>query len=595
MSDDETGPAPTEVQHAPAAENHATEKPLRLAQVTVENFRNVRQPQSADLVADLTVLVGANGSGKTTMLEALRCLLDPGSIGGHESTVIKGRFVADNGCQEWVRARFDGAKWQRESLTYIDPDLGKPLEKATIADLKPFLGTNSNGPKGRLVADAYDRIATKPVAALSESWTLLTQELAGRLPRLIWFDAESATDPHAEIEKLAQREFQLLAQQEQYAGLTHQLGELFKQDIAPTMEKISDTVQRRCGEVVSQVQAAGSIDFAKIKPTVDVRATTSDGELSATELSLGQRRRMGLAIHEALTQVLRTDAEPGWDLIIYDEPDTHLDFVAQRKLADVLREQAGMRTTQVVAATHAPRLIDQVPPHALVHLRSEAGHALAENLAGLVDCDDETARNLLHELDHSLGNSALLAERCIVITEGPSDTAALQELYRRRYSLTPRNDGVVIVEGNGGDGAIGFARHIIQRWRRNVLLVLDQDQDTQRAFQALHAEHSDRFDSYTIGERELEDSFSNECWATALTDAFTLGGPWSADEIADLRATARKKKQGFSKAMAKALRDRTIQASKIDVARAIAQQVPIDELAEELHELLDGIQGHDRD
>ena len=47
---------------------------MRLKQVTVQRFRNVVEPQTIDVEDDVTVLVGKNESGKTTILEALHHL-----------------------------------------------------------------------------------------------------------------------------------------------------------------------------------------------------------------------------------------------------------------------------------------------------------------------------------------------------------------------------------------------------------------------------------------------------------------------------------------------------------------------------------------
>ena len=44
---------------------------MRLAKVTVEGFRGLPAAQDFDLDADAVVVVGANGSGKTSLLDAV--------------------------------------------------------------------------------------------------------------------------------------------------------------------------------------------------------------------------------------------------------------------------------------------------------------------------------------------------------------------------------------------------------------------------------------------------------------------------------------------------------------------------------------------
>ncbi|MGH3503292.1 MAG: ATP-dependent nuclease [Nocardioidaceae bacterium] len=576
---------------ADTAPSDAAAGALRLFQLTVGNFRTIGQPQTAKLIADLTVLVGANGTGKTTVLDAISCLLEGNSVdGGNEASVIEGCFLDESQQQVRVRARFDGGKWQREVATLVHPGLGKAPEKATAADLKTFLGTT--GLKEELVSKAREYIATLPASELEEAWSPLGPEVVPRLPRLVRFDAETAVDPHAEIETLTQREFQRLVHREEYANLADRLGKLFQHDIADTMNSVNETVTRHCGEMVNDVTASASIEFSKIKPTVDVRTNAQGNDLSAAHLSLGQRRRMGLAVNEALTQVLRASDADGWDLVVYDEPDTHLDFFAQRRLADVLREQAGVAMTQVVVATHAPRLIDQARPQALVHLRLEDGNSVVENLADVMNVagdGDDPETDLLIRLDQSLGNSALLAERCIVIVEGSSDTAVLRELYRLRYGVSPRNDGVVIIDHDGCARAMQLARIVIERWRRMVILALDSDQERDPTLRALREQCATHVDVHLLGERELEDCFSDESWATALTAYAEHGDPWSTDDIADLRRTAREENKGLSKVIKKACTERSLRASKPDLARAVALHSSPEDQDQALVELLTSI------
>lgn len=47
---------------------------MRLVSITVQRFQNFVDPQTVDIENDVTVLVGKNESGKTTLLKALHRL-----------------------------------------------------------------------------------------------------------------------------------------------------------------------------------------------------------------------------------------------------------------------------------------------------------------------------------------------------------------------------------------------------------------------------------------------------------------------------------------------------------------------------------------
>ena len=82
--------APTRLDAPTLSSGHAAEK-TRLESISIENFRAYRKPQKFDLSADVTVLYGPNGFGKTSFFDAVDFAVT-GEIGRLRPRVGRGQF-----------------------------------------------------------------------------------------------------------------------------------------------------------------------------------------------------------------------------------------------------------------------------------------------------------------------------------------------------------------------------------------------------------------------------------------------------------------------------------------------------------------------
>jgi DNA repair protein SbcC/Rad50 len=75
----------TSVANAPVAKSDANTESVQLESITIKNFRAYRKPQTFDLGADVTILYGPNGFGKTSFFDAVDFAVT-GGIGRIESS-----------------------------------------------------------------------------------------------------------------------------------------------------------------------------------------------------------------------------------------------------------------------------------------------------------------------------------------------------------------------------------------------------------------------------------------------------------------------------------------------------------------------------
>lgn len=112
---------------------------MRLASVTIQSFRNFVAPQTVDVEPDVTVLVGKNESGKTTILKALH-RLNPANLDDAEFDLTT----------EYPRWRLAPDRRKNEDLAHIAPVSATfALEEGDCAALAEFLPADP--PAGSLV------------------------------------------------------------------------------------------------------------------------------------------------------------------------------------------------------------------------------------------------------------------------------------------------------------------------------------------------------------------------------------------------------------------------------------------------------------
>jgi predicted ATP-dependent endonuclease of OLD family len=118
---------------------------------------------------------------------------------------------------------------------------------------------------------------------------------------------------------------------------------------------------------------------------------------------------------------------PVQTIVVYDEPDTHLDYHHQRKVMKLIREQSALEHVNVLVATHSMNLIDGVDISDVVHLKLVEERTVLERLQ---DNEHNIIDGYLGTLSASLGlrNSVLLHERCFLAVEGETEQQAFPVL-----------------------------------------------------------------------------------------------------------------------------------------------------------------------
>jgi hypothetical protein len=307
----------------------------------------------------------------------------------------------------------------------------------------------------------------------------------------------------------------------------------------------------------------------------------------------GTKRRMFIATLDWDRDVTLEQAaqDAGMPPVIrgYDEPDTNLDYEAQRTMCQAISSivEEKKARTQAILCTHSPPMINRVPAQYIRLLSLCDGCTQIEQLETDGDLEVEA---FLRESARELGitNTLMFYERCFVLIEGETEENALPILYRKVYGHSLLEDGIqpINVKGNG---ALKEFLRLLSR-NRQELTVVFVDSDTRNTDEADLTEETLRSAGFDddfidtrllyIGDQEFEDAFSDEIIARCLQNKWPKSdGEWESDDVVPLR-----EENKFSKALRKAVWENTTEDlprwSKPIFGRALARCCNEEEIPE---------------
>ncbi len=364
---------------------------MRLSKFRVENQRNIRLAECSD-VPKLMVIAGPNGTGKSTLLNALRFLPGTGRIlyvGPHRN------------------ARRQTVQWRHLQIAPIF--LQDLLARSDVPGLEGVnLVTGARDPW------SFDDTANFLKHGLCQIEVERKDAIAALYDRDHQIAKDSLPDPWAPLKELTSNLLPHLS----FAGI--------------------DSSNRNQVRVLWRVHA---------KDTVVDLDDLSSGEKAIIQIFYPL---LEARTKEILRQIQQTDsgqAQPEICVLI-DEPELHLHPNLQIKVFDYLRLLTTDGRTQVIIATHSPTIVEYASFEELYLLRPAEIISSGDNQLIPVASDEERL-NFLRNVFGTTSN--LTALQPVIIVEGveqtdSSKTVSDRKLYR---ALHPGFDRITLVAGGG--------------------------------------------------------------------------------------------------------------------------------------------------
>ncbi|MGW6581102.1 ATP-dependent nuclease [Streptomyces globisporus] len=552
---------------------------MHLDSFSASGFRSLTEV--ADIpVSCPTILAGRNDGGKSAVLTALSFLLGVHRLTDEDRTYLQGDGATGRRCdQTWVEGSFtldeaerapaelpgtirirriaragEPACWEYFGQQPADTRLRglDRLLKQPLADLVAEFGLSpASSLKDDLLAavTAYARTAPQ-----IEQWQPLPKTLETRLPRLLMFGGKDER-PDDAVRTALNSCYETHLEDEALQGQVRQIEAEITQRLEKEADSLCQHIRRHCSEFVG-VQVRPEVSFKSGFKRAPLEVSRADGEpVDLTRSGQGSTRRIALAVWEWTSNLLaeaelasagEPDAEaPTQTIVVYDEPDTHLDYRHQRTVMDIIRKQCALPHVSVMVATHSMNLIDGVDIADVVHLGlNDHGRTVVERLED--DCHDGIDFHL-GQIAAALGlrNSVLLHERCFLAVEGETEQQCIPLLFRLSQKLSLQSAGIALWACENNEGALHLARYLVQR-KRSVMLMIDADSRSNKLFKdeklrkaGLDLDKQVAYVGEALGFNELEELFTDERWATAANLRWPRPAPltWSAEDFTAHRGT----------------------------------------------------------
>lgn len=476
---------------------------------------------------ELTVLVGPNDSGKSTVLACISALLDkkfPPKFkyfrDGSVEAQIEGHFSNDL----MVRLRGDAQRYEfeefREDYELEEVRSLHKKSKSELEELARKMGVEVDGTKdeiSQVIRDTAKRTqiwSKLQIDTLPRAWQISPAEPLNILSQILKGKVEGLLRPNnelrADLSKIEADARQVVEEgiQEFIAEAQVHLPDL--ETMVPTLNievqkmlTISDLMLHRAGEVTS-LSCTGS----------------------------GTRHRLGLA-----AAVWERASNSGSRIRLYDEPETSLHYEAQRALLGAIKVVSP--EDQCVIATHSPLFVDTLP---LNKLRVFSGSETASRPLSWQNFGDAIG----------LRNTSFLFEKRFLLVEGQTEFHFFRQIYRSILGRSLEDEGVVIIDLRTC-GAWKNVCNALLSWRvEDVRLVLDRDTlfdgssaqitpaticNTELFPTSEAAQDFLQKQVAFLGKKEFEDMFPSQDWLDMLESNFDFVTPLEVHQIEERKAS----------------------------------------------------------
>ena len=601
----------------------------------------------------LTVLIGCNDAGKSSVLDALDIVLNDGRPDIEDFHCFPDAFSADedaaganrlgeikvliefrleeerdteaakfavNGMFT-VRATYAPsgsgmAYWgetpQDERLAQDFGKLKAPEQRELVRDIDPSVLEELSNSEQRV-----EWLTRKALAGPQKcQWIPVPRGFTRLLPRFERYNTMDYNAPENLAMKTLRQVYDgvIFEEVESDGSKTRRpvkaLRDLRSQVESGIREKVQElrTYIERYNPRVRDISFDPTLDFSGGLRAGQFQIDDGHGPMYLSKVGDGTKRRFFMAVLDWDREVTVAQAATGSVLPSimrgYDEPDTNLDYEAQRRMYRSISDIAESENSRVQALiwTHSPRLIDRAPAQSIRLLHWNEG---CTSISQLQTGGDREVERFLAGLARDLGlsNTLMFYESCFILIEGATEENALPLLYRTAYGHSLLEDGIRTINVQSNGAFLVFLK-LLSRNRQDITVVL-ADLDTERSTagrrlttENLHHAHFDpRFlDSHVhyvpevrVGKNgeEFEAAFSSGVIAQCLEAEWPKKeGKWTPQDIEAIRAVPGKKFSDALKTKVWSIAgDSGSHWTKPGFGIALGSHCPHDEISEEILKL----------
>jgi len=521
---------------------------------------------------------------------------------------LKRVFRPENNALYIHTKRFSDPRFYDYTAMKAD-DLKAFVEELGFTDQKGFKFKNQDERKAAVKEYIQEHDGDIPA---THDWVEVSfKELHNFLPKFIRYNVDDYNNPEILIFKVLKEAFE----NELYSSDENGYKILRDESLGQVLDRVKERLNEATRQFLKHIQRFNNgIEDISIEPDIDLSSGLRQTPIKIRDRSgvyhyldskgYGTKKRMYLAIFEWNKEVL-AGIDQNYAIRCYDEPDNNLHIEAQRGLFRTLRSITDNTDgrNQTLLCTHSLFMIDSAPASSINFFRRDGdGSTVVEYLEGAEDQEIQRFIELMCR-EMGLSNSHIFFERCFIAFEGQSESNFLPLAYKKLYRSSMAEDGLTLVELGGNGAAMNFLKLLMKNKRDLVLLFLDRDSVNMRKGKMLSddmirksgmdPEDYKRFVEEFfaekiayIGDKEFEDTFSNDIYVRVLTKARPKnnGFSWTTGDIEAMR---RRKKfsDALTKVVAKECRPHYL--SKPELATLLGTSIGVEEIPSAVKQLFE--------
>ncbi|SFR34087.1 AAA family ATPase [Halogeometricum limi] len=432
---------------------------MRLEQIHLENYRSFKEVTFD--VDDLQILFGRNNVGKSNILHALKDYREFGV--GTASFEDRYSQIARNWHSDPLTVRVEFSLEQDEIAEFTEEidrstyELGEQPKKNFASKIAHEFTVNSNGVGSAKVEANYDgemhvvsllnfrddntisletaNLSKFPEISWSSSRTGDVQNthsvlgisfrrfLADCLESWKWTSPFRHPDPRGPVEEA----YSLDSESNNLAVVLHTLSNNDRDTFRAIENSFVEIM-----EGVTGLSTPIETDH-NTKTTVVVHEEKAEFDLR--DISAGSQQILAL-----LTELETAGTQT--DLLLLEEPETHLHPGAQRTIYNTIKQVAEETDTQIILTTHSEVFIDSGDSSRLIKATREDGDTVFSKV------DEDVENEAMSVLGYE--KSRLLQSRAVVFVEGLSDKRVISNFAKGcGFSLEDNGIRIIDLEGEG--------------------------------------------------------------------------------------------------------------------------------------------------
>ncbi len=557
---------------------------------------------------DLTVIVGENDSGKTSLIECLKVVTQNKSIAiddfNHGKDIISLKVEIENFIFEKTYTKKDG-------LIKDIPIIAKPtkeyLNKIQISfdDINFDITANENIEYVKNTAKTFGLLvrSNSKIESLKESILSKISDATGNDNFLI----ENAVFPQFNNIQLNGRQFENVSTFFKEVFLKEKQSSIWQEKVdgEKTIEEfVKSKIDSYSSEITAKIEEKGikekiqlfikDLTEIRIEPIYQSKDLNIDAKVkfleNGQEINLenkgdGTKRRISMALlefkkEEALLSHDKTT------FYLLDEPDTHLHVKAQLELLSTM-ESFAKNGNQVILTTHSPFIINAISPKQIRLLENNGNISKIKTLRDDIDSSNRLLKSL------GVENTHLFFSRVLIIVEGETEEKFISTYYMNKIGRLITSDLIKIINVEGISNIHGFARAILELHDpENIYLVFDNDasQELSELINKLSIPDERKF---IIGNKEFEDAFQTDvlhrCWLEYLQESEKpIPNNWTIENIEAKKKNCLEQSSKFSKEL-RSLAAGSKKMSKPILGEVLGKYIDDDEVPSRLMDIFKAI------